>query len=942
MIEDAIIPSKKNKSVGLVRLFKIRLIDIFYTIARKILKKPSTFLSIEGNFEEFHIDNANFEEMKTNSSSLLSVFAAQRVDECLQSLNSSSLGLENSKADELLAYYGPNEIEIEKAPKWFVQLFRAFLTPFNAVLFLVALVSFFSDIWLVSNQEREFKTVFMVTAMILMSSLIRFWQEYRSNIAATKLKRLISTTASVLRKGEGIKEIDMKKLVPGDIVSISAGDMIPADCRIIQSKDLFVSQSMLTGEAMPVEKKENPVQSTAYSAIIDLENICFMGTAVQSGSAKAVVIHTGKSTYFGSISKAITSKKVETNFDKGVNTVSWLLIRFVLIMVPLVFLINGITKHNWIDAFLFALTIAVGLTPEMLPMIVTTNLAKGAVMLGKKKVIIKKLNAIQNLGAMDVLCTDKTGTLTMDKIVLQLHRNVLGEHDLEVLKWAYLNSFYQTGLKNLLDHAILDHGDVHELLKVEERYTKVDEIPFDFQRRRMSVVLEMEKGKHLLICKGAVEEMLAVCTHAYDPGTDKQLHIDNDKTMLLTEDNRNKILDLCREYNAEGMRVLLIAVKEFELGELTYNIDDEKGLIIAGFIGFLDPPKETANASIKAMKQLGVDIKVLTGDNEIVTKKVCSEVGIEVNEILLGIDIDQLSDDELQRKVSQTNIFAKLSPLQKSRIIQLIKKEGHTVGFLGDGINDAIALKDADVGISVDSAVDIAKESADIILLERDLTVLNDGIQYGRRTFGNIMKYIKMASSSNFGNMVSVLGASAFLPFLPMLPVQILAQNFLYDISQISIPWDQMDEEFIERPQKWNAGGIRKFMLMIGPISSIFDYITFAVLFFYFKANSPVLQSLFQSGWFVEGLLSQTLVVHMIRTRKIPFFQSWATKPVLVLTFMVMAVGIYIPFSPFASSLKLQPLPLNYFPFLILILLGYCFLTQLIKSWFIKKFNYWL
>ena len=611
-------------------------------------------------------------------------------------------------------------------------------------------------------------------------------------------------------------------------------------------------------------------------------------------------------------------------------------------MVPLVFLINGLTKHNWGDAFLFALTVAVGLTPEMLPMIVTTNLAKGAVMMSRKKVIIKKLNAIQNIGAMDVLCTDKTGTLTMDKILLQLHRNVFGEHDLEVLKWAYLNSYYQTGLKNLLDRAVLEHGDVHQLLEVEKRFKKVDEISFDFQRRRMSVVLQQENGKHLLICKGAVEEMLSVCTHAYDPGPDKQLHIENDQPMLLTDAVKNKILDLRNEYNTEGMRVLLIAIKEFDQDEPTYGVNDEKDLIVTGFIGFLDPPKTTANASIIEMKQLGVDIKVLTGDNEIVTKKVCSEVGIEVSGILLGAEIDQLDDNQLQEKIHHTNVFAKLTPLQKSLIIQLIKKDGHTVGFLGDGINDAIALKDADVGISVDTAVDIAKESADIILLERDLTVLNEGIKYGRRTFGNIMKYIKMTSSSNFGNMFSVLGASAFLPFLPMMPVQILAQNFLYDVSQISIPWDQMDEEFIEKPQKWNAGGIRKFMIYIGPISSIFDYATFGLLFFYFKANSSANQSLFQSGWFVEGLLSQTLIVHMIRTRKIPFIQSWAVKPVLALTTLIMVIGIYIPFSPFASSLMMQPLPFKYFPFLFGILLCYCILTQVIKNWFIKRFHYWL
>ena len=872
----------------------------------------------------------------------LSFFASHASEECLTNLGSSIDGISSEQADESLLKYGANEIETDRAPSWYIQLFNAFITPFNGVLLAVALVSFITDVWLLNPIDREYKTVGMVTFMIFLSSLIRFWQEYRSNVAAMQLKNMITTAASVFRKGTGQIEIEIKKIVPGDIIYLSAGDMIPADGRIIQSKDLFVSQSMLTGESMPVEKKEHTLQSVEDKSVIELNNICFMGTNVQSGSAKLLVVNTGRNTYLGSIGKAISNKRAETSFDKGVNSVSWMLIRFILIMVPLVFLINGFTKHDWVEAFLFALTVAVGLTPEMLPMIVTTNLAKGAVMMGKKKVIIKKLNAIQNLGAMDVLCTDKTGTLTMDKIVLQLHRNVFGEHDLEVLKWAYLNSYYQTGLKNLLDRAVLEHGDVHELLNVENRFKKIDEIPFDFSRRRMSVILEQENGKQLLICKGAVEEMLSVCTHAYDPGEDKQLHIENDQAMLLTEELKKNILDLRDEYNAEGMRVLLIAVREFDPRTPNYTIDDESNLVIAGFIGFLDPPKTTASSSISEMKKLGVEIKVLTGDNEMVTQKVCKDVGIEVQGILLGSNIDNMDDQLLQEKIKKTNVFAKLTPLQKSRIIQLIKKNGHTVGFLGDGINDAIALKDADVGISVDTAVDIAKESADIILLERDLNVMNDGIKYGRRTFGNIMKYIKMASSSNFGNMFSVLGASAFLPFLPMMPVQILAQNLLYDISQISIPWDQMDEEFITTPQKWNAGGISRFMMFIGPISSIFDYVTFGLLYFYFNANTVEGQSLFQSGWFIEGLLSQTLIVHMIRTRKVPFFQSTAALPVVALTSLIMLFGIYLPFSPFASALKLQPLPFIYFPFLIGILISYSLLTQLVKNWFIKKFNYWL
>jgi Mg2+-importing ATPase len=667
-----------------------------------------------------------------------------------------------------------------------------------------------------------------------------------------------------------------------------------------------------------------------------------MGTNVVSGAATAVVVTTGNLTYFGSIGKAITGKRAETSFDKGVNKVSWLLIRFMLVMVPLVFLVNGFTKGNWFEALLFGISVAVGLTPEMLPMIVTANLAKGAKNMSKRKVIVKRLNAIQNIGAMDILCTDKTGTLTMDKIVLERHLNVFGDEDDEVMKWAYLNSFHQTGLKNLLDVAVLEHAEIHSCVNADEHFVKIDEIPFDFQRRRMSVVLEEKNGKHLLICKGAVEEMLELCTHAFDPGEDKQLHIENDKIVPMDAAMRKIILDTSRKLNEEGLRVLLIAIKEDEKRPLPYSVADERNMVLTGFIGFLDPAKPSAKPAIEGLHKLGVEIKVLTGDNEIVTRKICKDVGIPVQHILLGKDIEQLTDDQLTEKLDETSILAKLSPIQKSRIVKLLQAKGHTVGFMGDGINDAAALRDADVGISVDTAVDIAKESADIILLEKDLMVLRKGVIYGRRTFGNIIKYIKMTASSNYGNMFSMLGASAFLPFLPMLPIQLLVQNLLYDISQTSIPWDSMDEDFIEKPQKWDARSISKFMLYIGPISSIFDYVTFFVMFYFFKANSPAHQSLFQSGWFIEGLLSQTLIVHMIRTRKIPFIQSWAAAPVVALTSAIMLIGIALPFSPLAPALKLQALPLSYFPWLVGILLCYCLLTQLIKNWFINKFHQWL
>jgi Mg2+-importing ATPase len=718
--------------------------------------------------------------------------------------------------------------------------------------------------------------------------------------------------------------------------------MIPADIRIMQSKDLFVSQAMLTGEALPVEKTEAANAKAAKISPLELNNICFMGTNVVSGTAIAAVVNTGSNTYFGSLSKSLVGKRAETSFDKGVNSVSWLLIKFMLVMVPLVFLINGFTKHDWLQALLFGISIAVGLTPEMLPMIVTANLAKGAVNMSKRKVVVKRLNAIQNIGAMDILCTDKTGTLTMDKIVLERHLNVFGMEDNEVMKWAYLNSYHQTGLKNLLDSAVLEHVELHKCLKEGEAYKKVDEIPFDFQRRRMSVILEDNNHKHLLICKGAGEEVLDLCTHAFDPGEDDALQIKSDAIIPMDEKTREIILKTSRKLNEEGLRVLLVAIKQYDERPLTYSVADESNMILTGFVGFLDPAKPSAKPSIEALHKLGISIKVLTGDNEVVTKKICKDVGIPVNNILLGKDLETMSDEELSVRIDDITILAKLSPMQKSRVVKVLQAKGHTVGFMGDGINDAAALRDADVGISVDTAVDIAKESADIILLEKDLMVLRKGVIYGRRTFGNIIKYIKMTASSNFGNMFSMLGASALLPFLPMLPIQILINNLLYDISQISIPWDVMDEDYIVKPRKWDASGISKFMIYIGPISSIFDYATFAVLWYVFKANSPAHQDLFQTGWFVESLLSQTLIVHMIRTKKIPFIQSWAAAPVVALTSAIMLVGILLPFSPIAHAFKLVPLPLMFFPWLIVILFAYCLLTQVIKNWFIRKFTQWL
>lgn len=857
-------------------------------------------------------------------------------------LGSSEKGISTSTAEDRLEEFGPNQVEYDRAPTWYRQLLSAFANPFIFILLTIVVISFAIDVWMAEPGERDYKTVIVILLFVVISGLLSFFQEYRSNRAAEQLKQMVRNTAAVLRSDREKEEILMSHLVPGDVVHLSAGDMIPADCRVVQSIDLFVSESMLTGESLPVEKSPAAIPDVGNRPAIELNNLCFMGTNVVSGAATAIVVATGSNTYFGNIGQSIVGKSPETSFDLGIKKVSVLLIRFMLVMVPVIFLINGFVKGDWLEALLFSIAVAVGLTPEMLPVIVTANLAKGALSMSKQKVVVKRLNAIQNIGAMDLLCTDKTGTLTIDKIVLAQHLNVHGIEDDEVLKWAYLNSFHQTGLVNLMDKAVLEHVELKDYLKVDH-FEKVDEIPFDFQRRRMSIILKQENGKHLLIAKGAVEEMLDLCTHSFDPGEDRLLHIGQDEVIPMDSAMRKAVLETSKRLNAKGLRVLLLGIREFDGDHpLNYGVQDESKLTFAGFIGFLDPAKPSAKPSIAALHKLNITVKVLTGDNDTVTKKICRDVGIPIQNVMLGDELDLISDEELTARVDDISIFAKLSPLQKVRVVQSLKAKGHVVGFLGDGINDAAAIKEADVGITVDTAVDIAKESSDIILLEKDLTVLIEGVVHGRRTFGNIVKYIKMATSSNFGNVFSLLGASAFLPFLPMLPLQLLVQNLLYDVSQASIPWDNMDEDFLESPKKWDAASIKRFMIHIGPISSIFDYILFAVMFFVFKANSPEHQSLFQTGWFVEGLLSQTLIVHMIRTRKIPFIQSWAAAPVVALTSLIVVIGLIIPFTPIAGAIGMQPLPLAYFPWLIGILLAYALLTQVIKNWYIRRFGEWL
>ncbi|CAI0699108.1 MULTISPECIES: magnesium-translocating P-type ATPase [Serratia] len=876
--------------------------------------------------------------------------AKNSVDQTLANLKCNRNGLTQDDAVERLEQYGVNQVAHEKAPHALVQLFAAFNNPFIYVLMVLAAISFFTDYWLPARrgEETDLTGVIIILVMVSLSGLLRFWQEYRTNKAAETLKSMVRTTATVLRRSSYSAqaltlEIPIRELVPGDIIKLSAGDMIPADVRLLASRDLFISQAILTGEAIPIEKydalgnvsqKSSEDEVSSEHALLELSNICLMGTNVASGTATAVVVATGGRTYFGSLAKSIVGSRSQTAFDRGVNSVSWLLIRFMLVMVPIVLLINGFTKGDWSEAALFALAVAVGLTPEMLPMIVSSNLAKGAIAMSRRKVVVKRLNAIQNFGAMDVLCTDKTGTLTQDRIILEHHLDVSGVRDNEVLHLAWLNSFHQSGMKNLMDQAVIRFGRGKPGIEALGRFSKVDELPFDFVRRRLSIVVADENHQQRLICKGAVEEMLEIATHVRE----------GQQILPLDQARREALQALAAQYNEDGFRVLVLATRE--LGEqnnaLPLSVTDERDMVIQGVLTFLDPPKESAQEAIAALQENGVAVKVLTGDNPVITCKICRDVGLEPGEPLSGPQIAEMDDATLAREVEQRTVFTKLTPLQKSRVLKMLQANGHTVGFLGDGINDAPALRDADVGISVDTGTDIAKESADIILLEKNLMVLEEGVIKGRETFGNIIKYLNMTASSNFGNVFSVLVASAFIPFLPMLAIHLLIQNLMYDISQLSLPWDKMDKEFLRKPRKWDAKNIGRFMLWIGPTSSIFDITTYALMWFVFAANSVEHQALFQSGWFIEGLLSQTLVVHMLRTQKIPFIQSTAALPVLLTTILVMALGIYLPFSPLGALVGLQPLPWEYFPWLAGTLISYCVVAQLMKRFYIRRFGEWL
>lgn len=888
--------------------------------------------------------------------------ATHPTQETLGYLNTTLCGLEPGKVEENRSEYGSNKVTREKKKTLPQRLAGAFINPFTAILFCLALVSSFTDMIfphfsLFGCVPKDFDclTVVIILTMVFLSGTLRFVQESRSGNAAEKLLAMITTTCTVTRKGQEMAEIPLDEVVVGDVVHLSAGDMLPADVRILDAKDLFVSQASLTGESEPIEKI--PMVNETRDAITDYTNIAFMGSNVLSGSASAVVVTVGDHTLFGSMASEVAHEAVETSFSKGVNAVSWVLIRFMLVMIPLVFVANGITKGDWLSAFLFGISIAVGLTPEMLPMIVTTCLAKGAVSMSKKQTIVKNLNSIQNFGAIDILCTDKTGTLTQDKVVLEYHLNVNGEDDLRVLRHAYLNSYFQTGYKNLMDVAIIqkteeEEADDPQLVDLSEHYVKVDEIPFDFARRRLTTVVQNRDGKTQMVTKGAVEEMLSICSFAECDG----------KVRPMTKELKSRILATVDDLNEKGFRVLAIAQKSNPSPAGAFGVTDECDMVLMGYLAFLDPPKESTADAIKALKAHGVTTKILTGDNDKVTRTICKQVGLKVRNMLLGSDLENMSDQELAKAAETTDVFAKLTPGQKARVVSVFRENGHTVGFMGDGINDASAMKSADIGISVDTAVDVAKESADIVLLEKDLMVLEEGIIEGRKTYANMIKYIKMTASSNFGNMFSVLAASALLPFLPMESLQLIFLNLIYDLSCTAIPWDNVDEEFISVPRKWDASSVGSFMMWIGPTSSVFDWMTYIFMYFVFCplfvskgvlyndlashfAGADLVRmqtayvAMFQTGWFIESMWSQTLVIHMIRTPKLPFIQSHASAPLTLMTFTGIGVLTIIPFTTFGRMLGFVALPTAYFAYLIPCILLYMVLATSLKKAYVRHYG---
>lgn len=832
-------------------------------------------------------------------------------------------GLNEKQIEENINKYGLNEIRQNKPKQWYNYFFESLLSPFNLILLGIAVVLIYTDVIL--PETKNYSNIIVILILTAVSTLLEFSEVFKSNKAAEKLKSLIETKALVLRNGREEK-IALNQITVGDIIILSAGDIIPADLKIIEAKDLYVSQSTLTGESEASRKVVN-LENSKIETITDLNNICFMGTNVTSGYAKAVVIKTGDNTYFGKIAHTVTNGKPQTAFQKGIKSVSKLLIKFMLVMIPIIFILNANT-HGTLVAFTFAVAIAIGITPLLLPVILSSSLAKGAVKMSKKKTIIKKLDSIQSFGAMNILCTDKTGTLTEDKIVLEKYLDIKGQEDMNVLKHVYLNSYFQTGLKGNIDEAIIARGEKEGIKEIAKEYKKIDEIPFDFSRRRLSIVVT-DGQKEKLITKGAIEEILNICTKVEYKG-----EITN-----LTEEIKTNIKNIAKNLNEQGLRVLGICEKT-DIKEIKhFEVKHEKDMILMGFIGFLDPPKESAKEAINMLNNNGIRVIVLTGDNEYVTKAVCEKVNINTKRIVLGSKIDKLSDKALERILKDTNIFAKLSPIQKARIVRVLGEMGNIVGYMGDGINDSPPLVNSEVGISVDTAVDIAKETADIILLEKDLKVLNDGVIEGRKTFGNLMKYIKLAASFNFGEVSSILIASVLLPFFPITPIQLLVQSLIYDIGQLSLPMDNVDDEYVRKPRKWSIKSIKNFMIVMGPTSAIFDLIIFATLWFIFGIREA---AVFQTIWFSYGIISNLIGLHIIRTAKKPFIESNSSKIVYIFTAVICVVAILVPFTFVGKFLGLVPLTLKYILFIFAVPIVYCLLALEVKKLYIKKYEDWI
>lgn len=886
--------------------------------------------------------------MKTTKERL-AVAIQTPLEDSLAYYHTSLDGLGQEQVEENRDLYGENTITKGQEDSIFKKIYESIINPFTIILLVIAFISLVTNVWLAKPGQEDPTTSIIIVVLILISGGIRFVQELRSDKATTNLSKMIVNTATVIRDGLE-QELPIDELVVGDLVKLSAGDMIPADVVLFESRDFFVQQSGLTGESDAVEKLAlNKATGQNIDGLLEAESLAFMGTNVISGSATAMVLAVGDDTMMGAIEQTLTTYDEPTSFEREMNSVSWLLIRLMLVMVPIVFFANGLTDGDWLEAGVFALSVGVGLTPEMLPMIITASLAKGSIIMAKEKVVIKKLNAIQDLGAIDILCTDKTGTLTQDEIVLEYPLDIHGDLDLTVLRRAYLNSYFQTGLKNLMDRAIIKRTEKeakeHSLLQnLDQTFQKIDELPFDFERRRMSVIVKDDEGTVSMVTKGALEEMLNISTHVEYHG----------ETIPLTEEIRQEVLTEVGQLNRQGLRVLGVGYKSHLREGYAYTVTDESDMILTGYLAFLDPPKPSAAPAIKALLEHGVKTKILTGDNEKVTQAICEKVGLDVEHILLGADIDRMSEQELAEVVESVTVFAKLSPDQKARIILQLKRNGHIVGYMGDGINDAPSMKVADVGISVDTAVDIAKETADVILLDKDLMVLEKGLVEGRKVYANMTKYIKMTVSSNFGNIFSLLVASIFLPFLPMSPVHLIVLNLVYDLSCVALPFDNVDQDFLKQPHTWEAKSITRFMVWMGPISSIFDILTYIFLYFiivplvtghhYVHGSESALQFIifFQTGWFIESMWSQTMVIHMLRTAKVPFVQSRPAWLVILTTLLAAIFVTSLPYGPLVNILRLAPLGLPYFLFLICIIFLYMFSVTVIKKFYIRKYKEWL